>query len=185
MYSCKSPRSTWLWKNIIHVDASKYTLKNFPQDPRRRSPTRSISTGVVARNVTISNITGLWWKDFSPRGFSWLGYDSQSSGEYHSGCKPPVIEGWQFLGAYQNLSTPPEELLWIKHSPNEVLKLGTSGEVFEISSGTRVTQFITSIFHLNTSIPLSEGDVVPYNSTLWYNGTRINLEAPFLGFKTW
>jgi len=140
----------------------------------------------VTWNVTSRNHSGFDPNEFRTTGFTDISYNSQNSQRFRPGWKPPSIEGWQFLGTYQNLSTPLEQMLWIKHSPNQVSKLQSSGDMGEISTEKETgTQFIASVFYLNASIPKSEPDLVPYNSTLWFNGTKIGLEAPFLQFKTW
>lgn len=140
---------------------------------------------MVVWNVITRNESGFRLEGFSARGFTIIDYDSQKAQRFRSGWNPPVVKGWQLLGASHNLSTPLEQMIWIKHSPREVLKQGAFGEVADINTRMQMTQFITSIFYLNASIPKSEPDLVLYNSTLWYNGTRISLEASLLEFTTW
>jgi hypothetical protein len=83
---------------------------------------------------------------------------------------PPVINGWQFLGARQNQST----------RPGEIRTIGYRAEPPENKNGT--VQFLDSVFYLNESMT-TLSDVIPYNSSFWYNGSGITLEAPFLGFN--
>ncbi|EAQ88439.1 predicted protein [Chaetomium globosum CBS 148.51] len=81
---------------------------------------------------------------------------------------PLVINGWQFLGVKQNLSTNPKELVLVTYQ----------GEP-EQDTTSFTAQFLKADFHLDPSVS-SGPEVVPYNSTVWYNGTRIALRAPFL-----
>lgn len=75
---------------------------------------------------------------------------------------PLSIKGWQFLGVDQHLTTDEQEMF--KAEPPKV---------------PSTTQFLRSVFELNDSIPYQRR-AVPYNSSLWYNGTSIHLRAPFL-----
>ena len=83
---------------------------------------------------------------------------------------PHIINGWQFFGAEQALSTRPEDIRTIAYwmgAPN---------------NKNATVPFLDSAFHLNDSMA-SLPEVVPYNSSFWYNGSKIGLEAPFLGFN--
>ena len=86
---------------------------------------------------------------------------------------PTVIAGRQFLGDGQNLTTDSAEILWL-----------TNSSWAESAPGFRAP-VLRSDFRLNESVP-SEMGVVPYNSTFWYNGTKVTLEAPFIELgKNW
>lgn len=111
-------------------------------------------------------------EDFNLRGFYVF---ALKSGRYNSTggnltINASIIHGWQFLGVGQELATRPEELLRITH----VTAAEDGGKKTE-------TPFLRSEFYLNSTNTTS--DDVPYNSTLWFNGTRINLAAPFLNFQ--
>jgi hypothetical protein len=119
--------------------------------------------------------------DFDRRGFRNV-TSSHNTSEQPSEGKlelPVLINGWQFLGANQNLSTSSEELVSVKYQ--EARESGDD-EPDTIST----TQFLKSSFYLDASVP-SGPEVIPYNSTVWYNGTKIALQAPFLdlGFESW
>lgn len=114
--------------------------------------------------------------EFDRKGFQELSYnytasDKPSEGEIEL---PLVIKGWQFLGEGQKLSTSSEELVLVTYREDSE------------SHARSTTQFLEANFHLDASVP-SGLEIVPYNSTAWYNGTKIALQAPFLdlGFKSW
>ena len=91
---------------------------------------------------------------------------------------PLLINGWQFLGARQSLSANVNELVSVTYQ--EAREPGGEPGTFS------TTQFLKSNFYLDASVP-SGPETVPYNSTVWYNGTKIALQAPFLnvGVKNW
>ncbi len=138
----------------------------------------------VTWNVTELNIIN---GDFNPRGFIFVQRPANTTS--HLNQNPSIINGWQFLGVEQNLSTTPEELFWLVHEyseePRHAFREGSQNEEARPPPTHRiVAQFLHSSFHLNASVTSRPG-VIPYNSTLWYNGTRTSLEAPFLGFRNW
>ena len=91
---------------------------------------------------------------------------------------PTTIEGWQLLGVRQNQTAPARDMFW------------AYGNILTSSPKDREKQqFRRSTFRLNHSISYHPGVAasIPYNSTFWYKGTEISLQAPFLGFMncTW
>jgi len=88
--------------------------------------------------------------------------------------EPLIVNGWQFMGMRQGLLTSPEETVSITYN---------RGDETEES---HTMQLIRSSFHRNDSaLSLAGPQSIPYNSTLWFNGSKIALEAPFLGFRNW
>ncbi|KAK3370947.1 hypothetical protein B0T24DRAFT_705625 [Lasiosphaeria ovina] len=82
---------------------------------------------------------------------------------------PAIIKGWQFLGVRENLTADSKDLVWIN-------QYDTNHQVFS-------TQVIRSTFQLNVSvIPQAERPptLIPFNSSFWFNATKIRLPAPFL-----
>ncbi|KXX79416.1 hypothetical protein MMYC01_203523 [Madurella mycetomatis] len=82
--------------------------------------------------------------------------------EYPKKGLPISLKGWQFLGVDQDLTVDEQDIFKVD-PPN----------------ATRTIRLLHSVFELNDSIPYQRG-AVPYNSSLWYNGTSIHLKAPFL-----
>jgi hypothetical protein len=119
--------------------------------------------------------------DFDRRGFRNVTSSHKTSEQSSEGKLelPLLINGWQFLGAKQNISTSSEELVLVKYQ--EAREPGTD-EPDTVSA----THFLKSNFYLDASVP-SGPETIPYNSTVWYNGTKIALQAPFLdlGFESW
>jgi len=104
---------------------------------------------------------------FNPRGFLDLKFsvDLQLQPRQNQTVFPPIINGWQFLGARQDLSTLDEEIRMINYTDDKMFAS---------------VQFLNSVFHLNESMSTGP-EAIPFNSSLWYKGTKINLGAPFLG----
>ncbi|KAK3319971.1 hypothetical protein B0T19DRAFT_468036 [Cercophora scortea] len=87
-------------------------------------------------------------------GTSSTNYIYESDGRGEIGL-PTVINGWQFLGVGQ------ESAVDFVHN---ILR----------------NELVRSVFYLDDSLP--QAGIVPYTSTLWYNGNGTALAAPFLNF---
>ncbi|KAM7188584.1 hypothetical protein V8F33_010549 [Rhypophila sp. PSN 637] len=102
-----------------------------------------------------------------------VGYKTQ-----HAGL-PTVIKGWQRLGFQQGQMDRQSQLLDVT--------VYTYGSIWDAGEGFRAqyapVKVARSDFHLDESVHYKPG-VIPYNSTIWFNGATINLTAPFLGFKS-
>lgn len=83
---------------------------------------------------------------------------------------PPRIEAWQFMGDLESTQTAtPEDV-----GPGLVEK----GTKFR-----NVTLIYDNQLQQNHNVTEDHVVIVPYNSSLWYNGTSINIEAPFLNLR--
>ena len=178
------PSITWtpniinhLPNSLLSTDArSRATMQSFLQEFRYSDSTTWYPREnriEVADWETSFNST---WDEFDRKGFQEVGYSYKTSEEPSEEKLelPLAINGWQFLGKGQSLSTSPKELVLVTYR-------GDSGP-----NARSTTQFLKANFHLDVSVP-SGPKIVPYNSTAWYNGTKIALQAPFLnlGFKSW
>ncbi|KAK3689837.1 hypothetical protein B0T22DRAFT_379403 [Podospora appendiculata] len=93
--------------------------------------------------------------DIGATGTSSIKYLYETDGRGEIGL-PTVVKGWQFLGVGQDSAVDADDIF-----RNELVR---------------------SVFRLDESLP--QAGMVPYNSTLWYNGTATALQAPFLNFGT-
>ena len=109
--------------------------------------------------------------DFNLRGFDHFNYKTEIFNNIGQNATHAfIISGWQFLGVGQELATRPEELVQISHKDADDDKKKIE------------TPFLRSEFHLHNATKRGSEDI-PYNSTLWFNGTRVSLAAPFLTFQ--
>lgn len=154
-------------RSTIQKFLQKLSDLHYTQEPSRRGENRT----EVAEWRTHTNSK---FDDFNRKGF----WDVTSSYELSKQPSefPPVINGWQFLGVRQNLSTNPRELVSVTYQEDSE----------KDPAVIPTAQFLKANFRFNASIPHGP-KVVPYNSTLWYNGTEIALRAPFLdlGVERW
>ncbi|KAH6847772.1 hypothetical protein B0I37DRAFT_445965 [Chaetomium sp. MPI-CAGE-AT-0009] len=153
------------FNNIYSYARSRFTMQSFLGDFVSESSQEGGKLGEVPQWNRFIDIP---FEDFNNRGFQNVefSYNTSKQPSEEKLELPLVVNGWQFLGVGQDLSTSPEELVLVTYQPSEPHNHGT-------------TQFLEANFHLDTSVP-STPDVIPYNSTVWYNGTKIALQAPFL-----
>ncbi|KAM7219116.1 hypothetical protein V8F06_005554 [Rhypophila decipiens] len=132
--------------------------------------------------------TAIWWNEaphpekdkLGPETSYTLNQSSQAASykAQHAGL-PTVIKGWQRLGFQQGQMDRQIQLLDVT--------VYTYDSIWDAEEGLRAqyapVKVARSDFHLDQSVQYEPG-VIPYNSSIWYNGATINLTAPFLGFKS-
>lgn len=79
----------------------------------------------------------------------------------------PIVHGFEFLGPGETGAVPKE----IMDNLNTTQKSSLTDSLLAYNTS----------FKLDTKIQSGPG-IVPYNSTLWYNSSRVHIPAPFLQF---
>ncbi|KAK3293116.1 uncharacterized protein B0H64DRAFT_418961 [Chaetomium fimeti] len=161
------------FNNIYSYARSRFTMQTFVRNYtpvfQESLPGGENLTEVVEWNKSMNGS----FSDFDQKGFQDLTYSSKTSKQPSEGKLelPRVVNGWQFLGLRQSVSTSPKELVSVAYQDQEHGHYNTG-------------RFLKANFRLDASVP-SGPEVIPYNSTVWYNETKIALDAPFLdvGFK--
>lgn len=88
---------------------------------------------------------------------------------------PGLIRGWQFLGIRQNLTAKAEDMFWRRYLDGN--------RTVESQTQFIRTTFVRNDSTIRTAIDgIHHYDSIPYNSSIWYNGSRHELSAPFLDF---
>lgn len=93
---------------------------------------------------------------------------------------PRVIRGWQRLGSQEGRINPNPQ------TRRRNVTVYTDNSIWEPGDKFKAPfaqiEVALSEFHLEESTKYEDG-ALPYNSTLWYDGAVIKLDAPFLRFR--